>query len=116
MGIRPNPNVKRRRMRLRTPIIVLSLLAVGLTAGFVLRAKLESKPANVLRVPQGDREFAWIQTSTNGASWERFVAGLQRTCRDLPGLQFDDSRAFLAQSTGTPEVVLSWKDRPGKLR
>jgi hypothetical protein len=29
-------------------------------------------------VPPGDQEIAWIHTTTNGTTWERFVTGLKR--------------------------------------
>jgi hypothetical protein len=67
-------------------------------------------------VPEGDRELAWFNTTTAGATWERFVAGARRAAADLPGLTVDDSGAFLDQTTAVPEVVLGWQGRAGKLR
>src|SRR5262249_59500882 len=58
-------------------------------------------------VRRGDQEVAWIHGATSGASWERFVAGVHRACRDWPRLRVDDRRAFLDQTTAVPEVVLS---------
>jgi hypothetical protein len=104
-------------MRLRPLAIGLALVAVGVLAAFGLRERLAPQPtATPLSVPDGDREIAWFHTSTNGASWEHFVAGTHRAQQSIPGLEVDDSRAFLEQTTAVPEVVLSWKDRPGKLR
>src|SRR2546421_6847314 len=66
-------------------------------------------------VPEGDQEIAWIHAATSGSSWERFVAGVHRAARDWPGLQVDDTRAFLDQTTATPEVVLGLDGCPGRL-
>src|SRR4051812_7302040 len=104
-------------MRQRTFFIGLLLFAVGVAVVLLVRERLENKPlANVLPVPDGDQEIAWFHTSTSGASWERFVVGIQRAQRDMPGLQVDDTSAFLEHTTSVPEVVLSWKNQPGKLR
>jgi hypothetical protein len=104
-------------MRLRPFLIGFVLLAVGLLAAYALRERLATKPtASPLPVPAEDREIAWFHTSTNGATWEHFVAGAHRATGQIPGLEVDDSSAFLEQTTAVPEVVLSWKDKPGKLR
>ena len=103
-------------MRIRSWLIALAMLATVVLIAYGLRERFEGKPAvTVLPVPAGDREIAWFHTSTSFASWEHFVAGVHRAVRDLSDLEVDDSRAFLERSTATPEVVLSWKGRPGKL-
>lgn len=68
-----------------------------------------------LAVPTGDQEVAWIHTTTNAATWERFVTGVMRSAADVPGLSVDDSRAFLESTTAVPELVLSRSGHPGKL-
>src|SRR5262245_21786800 len=67
-------------------------------------------------VPAGDQEVAWIHAATSGPSWERFVAGVHRARREWPGLEVDDSRAFLDQTTAIPEVVLGKTGSTGRLR
>lgn len=69
-----------------------------------------------LDVPEGDRELAWLHTTTNTSNWERFVYGVVRAQRLVPGLSVDDSRAFRDSSTAVPELVLSLAGQPGKLR
>jgi len=62
-------------------------------------------------VPAGDVEMAWLHTSTNGTTWERFVKGLMELDGNR-GLTVDDAGAFKAASTETPEVVLFRASRP----
>lgn len=69
-----------------------------------------------MAVPDGDRELAWFNTTTAGASWERFVAGVRRATAGVPGMTVDDSAAFLDQTTAVPEVVIGLEGRAGKLR
>ncbi len=96
------------------PSLIVVLLGVGAAAA--LRTQFRSRPATASPVPAGDHEIAWIHTTTNPQTWERFVAGVLQTRRQIPGLEVDDSRAFLDQTAAVPEVVLSMKGRPGKLR
>lgn len=104
-------------MRLRTIIIGLVIAAVGVAAAVTLMGRNEARPATRVRpVPSGDHEIAWFNTSTAGGTWERFVSGIHHARRKLPNLEVDDSQAFLERTTSIPEVVVSWKDRPGKLR
>ena len=103
-------------MRWRPFLIIGLLLATGLISAYALRDRWESKPAaTVLPVSSGDREIAWINTSTSGGSWEHFSTGIRHACRTMPDVEIDDSRAFLDRSTSVPEIVISWKGRPGKL-
>lgn len=74
-----------------------------------------SPQAAPLAVPTGDQEVAWIHTTTNAATWERFVTGVVRSAAEVPGLSVDDSRAFLESTTAVPELVLSRTGHPGKL-
>ena len=104
-------------MRLRPWLIIPLLLVAGVLIAFGLRDRFASKPTvHVLPVPVEDREIAWFHTSTSFSAWEHFVTGVHRAAREMPGLEVDDSAAFLERSTLTPEVVLSWRGRPGKLR
>ena len=103
-------------MRGRVFLIIVFLVSMGLLIAIGLRDRLEGQGlARGLPVPDGDREIAWFHTSTNGATWEHFVAGVQRTSRQMANLEIDDARAFLESSTAIPEVVISWKNKPGKL-
>lgn len=88
------------------------LLAVGVKLPWVGGAAQAVPQA----VPAGDVEVAWIHTTTNAATWERFVNGVVRSAEDVPGLTVDDSRAFLPSTTDTPEVVLSRAGHAGHVR
>jgi hypothetical protein len=104
--------------RLRNPpivilagLVVAALVYGGLRGLGYGRGDDEAPP-----VPAGDQEVAWIHAATSGPSWERFVAGVHRARREWPELQVDDSRAFLAQTTAIPEVVLGMAGSSGRLR
>jgi hypothetical protein len=105
--------------RLLWPLTVLiiclpvAILATGVPLPFLDRPTGAARP---LPVPDGDQELAWLHTTTNGTTWERFVSGVVRAQMLVPGLQVDDSAAFVEHSTGVPEVVLSVDGRAGKLR
>lgn len=103
-------------MYLRNGLILVALLATGVLIGFGVRERFLQQPTvSVLPVPAGDREIAWFHTSTSFTSWEHLISAIHHAAREIPELEVDDSRAFLERSTQTPEVVLSWKGRPGKL-
>ncbi len=68
-------------------------------------------PNLILPVPPGDQEIVWIHTSTNSATWERFVTATHR----VPGIQVDDSRAFLSSTTSIPEIILTVPGNPHRL-
>src|SRR5438445_13464272 len=92
---------------LRRPLLVpVLLLAAGIVLAGLGRAVGLWRAAGPPGVPRGDQEIAWIHAATSGSSWERFVAGVHRAARDWPGLQVDDTRAFLDQTTATPAAVL----------
>lgn len=105
--------------RFRWPLLVfliclaVGLLAVGVPLPFIDKPIVAAKPRSV---PSGDQELAWLHTTTNGSTWERFVVGMVQAQRLVPGLVVDDSAAFADRTTAVPEVVVSWTGRPGKLR
>lgn len=99
--------------RLLTPLIIVLL---GVTVGLGARELLRTRPATPSAVPAGDYEIAWIHTTTNPQTWERLVAAAFQMKRDFPGVQVDDSRAFLDQTAAVPEVVLTVPGRADKLR
>ena len=99
--------------RLLTPLIVVLL---GVSVGLATREMLRTRPATPSPVPAGDYEIAWIHTTTNPQTWERLVAGAFQIKRDFPGVQVDDSGAFLDQTAAVPEVVLTVPGRTDKLR
>ncbi|MFO0937612.1 MAG: hypothetical protein U0798_13985 [Gemmataceae bacterium] len=66
-------------------------------------------------VPEGDCELAWLHTTTNASTWERFVTGFQRATLDVPGLTIDDSRAFPNDTTTVPEIRMSLEGHPGRV-
>ena len=104
-----------RRLRY---LLWLGLIAILTTGYFILRSfGLLGMPeqARAREVPRGDQEVAYIQAATNGASWERFVAGLQRVQKKHPNLIVDESNAFPEQSAAVPEVSLSFPGVEGKL-
>jgi len=105
--------------RFRWPFLVLiicapvAVLATGVRLPFVDSPAVGPRP---MSVPDEDRELAWMHTTTNGMTWERFVTGVVRVQMSVPGLTVDDSAAFADRSTAVPEVVLSMQGRSGKLR
>jgi hypothetical protein len=105
--------------RLRWPLLVLlicapvAVLATGVPLPFLNRPAGLPTP---LPVPAGDQELAWLHTSTNATTWERYVSGMIRAQLLVPGLTVDDSAAFADQTTSVPEVVLAMAGRPGNLR
>src|SRR5579864_1954568 len=94
---------------------MLVLLVAGLAVLAVVRRETASSPGHVLQVPPGDQEIAWFHTTTNSATWERFVTGVHYAARLEPRLYVDDSRAFLDQTTAVPEVVFSWQGSSHRL-
>jgi hypothetical protein len=101
---------------MRWIIPTVLIVAVVLAGWFGIRDQLRTRKVMPLPVPEGDHEIAWIHTSTNPQTWERFVAGIRQTQKQLPDLQVDDSRAFLDQSASIPEVVIWMEGKGGKLR
>lgn len=103
---------------LRLPVLVLliclpvALLAFGVTPPWVDEGVI-ARPA---AVPAGDVELAWLHTTTNAATWERFVAGVGLAASKRSDLTVDRSRAFPHRSHEVPEVLVSAADRPGRLR
>jgi hypothetical protein len=91
----------------------VAVLATGVQLPYLDGPAGAPRPADV---PDGDTEMAWLHTSTNGTTWERFVSGVVRAQSPDCGLTVDDTHAFSESTTGVPEVVVSRADRPGKLR
>src|SRR5262245_19188011 len=100
------------RRILTTLVVVLFAVAVAVAVREVVR----QKPATPSPVPAGDYEIAWIHTTTNPQTWERMVAGCFQLTREFPGVQVDDSRAFLDQTAAVPEVAFTVPGRADRLR
>jgi hypothetical protein len=101
-------------MRRILTTVVIVLLGVAVAVG--VREVVRQKPATPSPVPAGDYEIAWIHTTTNPQTWERLVAGCHELTREFPGVQVDDSRAFLDQTAAVPEVVFTVPGRADRLR
>lgn len=104
-----------RRLRYLLWLGLVGILVAGyfvLGSFGILGTTLEVKAK---AVPPGDQEVAYIQAATNGASWERFVTGMQRIEKVWPGLKIDPANAFPNQSAAVPEVVLSLPGSPARL-
>ncbi len=104
-----------RELRWLLLVFALCLPIVLLASGMKWPWVSGGPQAVPLAVPTGDQEVAWIHTTTNAATWERFVTGVVRSAADVPGLTVDDSRAFLESTTAVPELVLSRIGHAGKL-
>jgi hypothetical protein len=91
----------------------LALLAIGVPVPWLTRGDVRAKAKSV---PDGDRELAWLHTTTNASTWERFVTGVQRATLSIPGLAVDDAGAFPEGPSAVPELVLTRPDVPGALR
>lgn len=104
--------------RLRWPLLiaVICLPLVLIVYGVRIPGLAPADYAAPMPVPDGDREIAFFNTTTSGANWERFVAGVRRAAAGMPGVTVDDSAAFLDQTTAVPEVVVAMDGRPNRLR
>ena len=91
----------------------VAVLATGVYVPWLDRPAAPARPAEV---PAGDRELAWLHTTTSGPTWERFVSGVVRTQLAVPGLTVDDTAAYADATTDVPELVLGMAGREGKLR
>lgn len=101
---------------MRRIIATAVLLGAGLGISLVLRTQIQSRLAKVSPVQEGDIEVAWIHTTTNAQTWERFVAGVHEAARQSPDLEVDDSSAFLDQTAAIPEVTIGFKGQAGRIR
>jgi len=106
-------------MRFVWPLIIgiiclpVVLLATGVPLPWLTDSPGLRKP---LPLPYGDQELAWINTTTNAVTWERFVSGLMQAQMSVPGLKVDDTNAFQDSTTAVPELVISMNGREGRLR
>ena len=101
-------------MRRTLPFLVLIL--VGGAASLALRSQFLPKAARVSHVPAGDVEIAWIHTTTNAQTWERFVAGVHEAARQVRDMDVDDSAAFLDQTAAVPEVTVGFRNQENRIR
>lgn len=92
------------------------LLVAALVGGVWWRMLGPSVGPRPLPVPKGDQEIAWFHTATNLNTWERFVTGIHYAARGENDLEIDDSQAFPEMTASTPEVVVSRRGVPGRLR
>jgi hypothetical protein len=104
------------RFRWPFSILLVCLPLALIVYGVRIPGLAPSEYAAPRPVPDGDRELAWFNTTTAGATWERFVAGVRRAAADDTELLVDDSNAFLDQTTSVPEVTIGRVGRSGKLR
>lgn len=107
------------KRRLPTLWVVAVVLTAGAAVWLLATDRLpllsegNSKPI-VASVPVGDVEMAWLHTSTNGTTWERFVTGLMELNGD--GLIVSDEQAFSDSTTSVPELVIRSASHEGALR
>ncbi|WP_020471175.1 hypothetical protein [Zavarzinella formosa] len=101
-------------MRGTIAVVILMLVGAGIALG--LRSQFQPRVGKVSPVPAGDVELAWIHTTTNAQTWERFVAGVHEAARQLPDMEVDDSAAFLDQTVSVPEVSIGFRDQPNRIR
>lgn len=105
--------------RLWWPLLILliclpvALLALDVPIPGVSAGGMRARP---LPVPDGDRELAYLHTTTNAYVWERLVSGIARLSATVPGLTVNDANAFQDSTTAVPELVLSRAGQPGHLR
>ena len=90
----------------------LVLLATGVPIPWLTKGDVR---AIAQSVPAGDCELAWFHTTTNAATWERFVTGFQRATLVVPGLSVDDSQAFPNDTTTVPQLSASLAGHPGRI-
>jgi hypothetical protein len=86
-------------------LAVVCLPLVYLAAGFRL-PWLDRAATPIATVPDGDHEIAWLNTTTGGATWERFVTGVKRLERIDPAISVNESRAFPNRASQVPEIIV----------
>lgn len=101
-------------------ILVLAVVAIGVSATQLAWFRASRTGAMPLPVPAGDEEIAWLHNPTSYESWENFVWGAKRAemAADTGpgGLEVDDSSAYPDRTTVTPEVVLRRRGFAGGVR
>lgn len=105
--------------RLRWPLLIALICApVVLLASRVPLPLLDSPLGRPrpLPVPAGSHELAYLHTTINQTTWERFVAGMLRAPALMPGLTVDATAAFSDTTAAVPEVVIGMTGRTDTLR
>jgi len=102
--------------RFRWPLLILAICLplLVLVSRSALPGISRVELAMPAAVPDGDLEMAWFNTTTGGATWERFVAGVKAFSH--PSVSVDDRGAFPAQTGAVPEVVIAHAGRSSTLR
>jgi hypothetical protein len=100
----------------RTRLVAWMLAATAAVAvlGLVLRVAGFWRPsaADVLPVPPGDQEIAWIETADGKDSWQDFVTGALDAKEGLrgkagwPGFDVDTTNSSREETTAVPEIAL----------
>lgn len=101
-----------RRILWPLVLVVVCLPLLLLAAGVRLPWLSPSDQEEPEPVPGDDYEIVWLNTATSGATWARFVTGVQA----VTGIQVDVSAAFPHHSNSTPEVVISLPIQARNLR
>lgn len=104
------------RRSLSAIIAVLACFPVGWLAFGLPLPGMARHADRVRSVPDGDAEIAWLHTTTNAATWERFVKGMNRIPLTMRDVIVDDSAAFPSESHVVPEVAISKTGHPGTIR
>jgi hypothetical protein len=95
---------------------VLALLTCALVLGgiawYYLRPPADTGP-KPLPVADGEEEIVWLEPGTNAATWEQFVAAVQRAAERLndryPGIHADiENDPSPEQAAAVPQVSLTW--------
>lgn len=110
------------RRLIRPDFVMLIFLALVLVAAALWFGPLWEKPvfARALPrpVPAGDHEIVWLNTATNGFTWERFVAAIRQlsSSGNALGLKIvADENAFPRQTTAVPELAVTAMGGKGKI-
>ncbi len=102
----------------------LVLVSVALTLGagaVVLWPRAPEKKPVPQPVAESDQEIVWLYAATNAAAWERFVTAVNTAARRLEsdrpnlGLQVDVRNAFPINTTGVPEIAITFARPKGRL-
>jgi hypothetical protein len=108
------------RRLIRPSLLVWIAIGLALVAGGLLFWPAEAAVgarAVPRPVPPGDQEVVWLNAATN-ASWERFVAAVQRLKSDRPDLALEiltSANPFPDQTTMVPELAVRARGSAGTL-
>src|SRR5262245_53175868 len=99
----------------RPSVVILVSAALVAAAVYAMRRRSEPSGPMPLPVADADTEVVWLYPATSTAPWDRFVDAVRATRGLAPGVEVHDDRVFPTESTGVPEIAVSWPGSGGRL-